>query len=120
MCGFDRIRRVNYYVGEPVKRAEIEQLRVGKLKNRMATVKDEIAGEMIKVGGERVVDWFWRLYMSFESGVVPEDWTFAVIVPLYKGKGESTECKNYRGISLLSVGGKIYAGILVESDWGFD
>ena len=32
----------------------------------------------------------------------------------YKGKGESSEYKNYRGISLLSVVGKIYAGILVD------
>ena len=30
--------------------------------------------------------------MAFESGVVPEDWS-AVIVPLYKGKGEKSECK---------------------------
>ena len=52
--------------------------------------------------------------MAFESGVVPEDWGSAVIVLLYKGKGERTECKNYRGISLLSMVGKIYVGILVE------
>ena len=37
-----------------------------------------------------------------------------MIVPLYKGNGERTECKNHRGISLLSVIGKIYAGILVD------
>ena len=36
-----------------------------------------------------------------------------MIVPLFKGKGERTECKNYRGISWLSMVGKIYAGILV-------
>ena len=52
--------------------------------------------------------------MIFVSGVVPEDWMFAVIVLLYKGKGEWTECKDYRGISLLSVVGKIYA-ILVDT-----
>ena len=40
--------------------------------------------------------------MAFESGAVLEDWISSVIVPLYKGKGEMTECKNYRGISLLS------------------
>ena len=51
--------------------------------------------------------------MAFENGVVPEDWKFDVFVPLYKGKGERTECKNYRYISLLSMVGKIYAGILV-------
>ena len=43
--------------------------------------------------------------MGFESGVAPEDWKSAVIVPLYKGKGERIECKNNRGISLLSATG---------------
>ena len=52
--------------------------------------------------------------MAFERGVVSEDWRSAVIIPLYKGKGERTECKNYRGISLLSGIGKIHAGILVD------
>ena len=37
-----------------------------------------------------------------------------MIVPLYKAKGERSECKSYRGISLLSVVGKIYAMILVD------
>ena len=52
--------------------------------------------------------------MTFESGVVPEDWRSAVIVPLYKGKRKRTEYKSYTGISLLSVDEKIYVGILVE------
>ena len=45
---------------------------------------------------------------------MPEDWKSAVIVPLYKGKGERSKCKNYRSISMLSVVEKIYAGILVD------
>ena len=90
-------------------------MRVRKLKNEKAAGKDKITGEMIKSGCGRVVDWIWRIYnMGFERGVVPEDWRSAVIVPLYKGKGERNECKNYRGISLLSVVGKIYAGILLD------
>ena len=36
-----------------------------------------------------------------------------MIVPLYKGKGERTECSNYRCIISLSVVGKINVGILV-------
>ena len=84
---------------------------MGKLKNGKTPGKDEITGEMIKGGGDRVVDWIWRLCnMAFESGVVPEYWRSAVIVPLYNGKGERTECKTYTGICLLSVVGKIYAG----------
>ena len=68
-----------------------------------------------KVGDDRVVDWTWGLCnMAFESGVVPEDWRSALLVLLYKGKGEWTECKNYRGINLLSVLGKVYERILVD------
>ena len=37
-----------------------------------------------------------------------------MIVPLFKSKGERSVCKNYKGISLLSMIGKIYAGILVD------
>ena len=71
---------------KPIERAEVE-VRVGKLKNGKATGKDEITEEMIKGGGDRVVDWIWRLCnMAFQSGIVPEDWRYAVIIPLYKGK----------------------------------
>ena len=74
---------------------------MGKLKNGKIAGKDEITGEMIKGGGDKVVDWIWKLCnMAFESDVVFEDWRSGVIVPLYKGKGERTECTNYRGISL--------------------
>ena len=46
---------------------------------------------------------------------MPEEWKSAVFVPLYKGKGERTECRNYRGTSMLSMVVKIYSGILVDS-----
>ena len=68
---------------------------MGKLKNRKAAGNDKVTGEIVKGGGDMVVDWIWRLCnMVFERGVVPEDWISAVIVLLYKGKGERTECKN--------------------------
>ena len=73
MCGFDGIQRSNYFRGEPIGRAKVE-VRVGKLKNGKTAGKDEITGEIIKGGGDRVVDWIWKLYkMAFESGVVPKD-----------------------------------------------
>ena len=39
-----------------------------------------------------------------------------MIVPLYRGKGERTECRSYRGISLLNVTGEVYEGILGERE----
>ena len=110
MCGFDGIQGGNYFRGEPMGRREVE-VRVEELTNGRAVGGDEITGEMITGGGDRVLDWIWRLYnMAFESKAVPEDWRSVVIVPVYKGKRERNKCKNYRGISLLSRVGKICAG----------
>ncbi len=38
----------------------------------------------------------------------------SLYVPLYQGKGSRSECSSYRGISLLSVPGKVYGRILTE------
>ena len=46
--------------------------------------------------------------------VVPMDWRGACIVPLYKRKGDKCECSNSRGISLLSVVGKLFGGVLIK------
>src|SRR6218665_567415 len=37
-----------------------------------------------------------------------------IILPIYKGKGSRRDCKNYRGITLLSCPGKLFAHILLE------
>ena len=73
MCGLNRIQRYNYFRGEPIRRAEVE-VRVGKLKNGKPAGKYEITGELIKGGGDRVVDWIRRVCnIAFESGVAPGD-----------------------------------------------
>ena len=71
MYCFNGILRSNYFRGEQTGKVEIE-VRVGKLKNGKAAAKYEINGEIIKGGGDRVVDWMWRLCnIFFESSVVP-------------------------------------------------
>ena len=40
--------------------------------------------------------------------IVSVDWVIACTVSLYEGKGDVHECSNFRGISLLSVVGKVY------------
>ena len=49
ICGFDGIRRGNYFGGELISRKEVE-VRVGKLKIGKAAYKVKITGEMIKGG----------------------------------------------------------------------
>ena len=50
---------------------------------------------------------------AWEVGSVPQAWKDASIVTIDK-KGDRTDCRNYRGISLLSIAGKIFARILLN------
>ena len=97
-----------------VSRKEIRKA-VKKLKLGKAPGSDGIRAEMVKYGGEAMIDILVRIcQMAWEVGRVPEDWTLAVIVPLYKGKGCRDVCMSYRGISLLSIPGKVYGRVVIE------
>ena len=54
------------------------------------------------------------LNIGFMLSIVPVDWMIACIVPLCKGKGDIHECSNFKGISLLSVVGKVYGRVLIN------
>ena len=55
-----------------------------------------------------------QLNLYFDMGVVLMGCLGACIVPQYKGKGDKCECSNSRGISLLSVVGKLYGRVLIK------
>ena len=44
----------------------------------------------------------------------PTDWNRCLVVPLWKGKGDRQDCNNYRGLTLLSVPGKIFARRIID------
>jgi exonuclease III len=93
--------------------ADVERA-IERLKNGKAAGCDRINAEMLKAGGGVLVKWVHRLIRKiWQDEVVPEDWRKAVIVPLHK-KGDKSVCDNWRGISLLSVAGKVFTHILLE------
>ena len=58
------------------------------------------------------VRWLTAIFnVVWRTGVTPIDWRRAIIIPIHK-KGSKRACKNYRGISLLSVPGKVFGKIL--------
>ena len=56
MCGYDGIQIGNYFGEEPIIKIEVEE-RVKKINNGKAAGKDEVTEEMVKVGGDVMVDW---------------------------------------------------------------
>lgn len=88
---------------------------VNKLKKGKSPGVDGITSEMLKCGGECLLEWLRRVCnVCLLNEKVPNDWMRAIIVPIYKGKGDRSDCRNYRGISLLSIPGKVYGRILIE------
>ena len=70
---------------------------------------------MLKAGGEAALLWLDTLICSvLNTGVVPPDWKKGIIVLIWKGKGDARECDNYRGVTLLSVPGKVFARVLLN------
>ena len=73
---------------------------------------DEIPANVWKHGGNSTFSRQHQLIPNaWEVGYVPQAWKDASIVIINK-KGDRTDCENYRGNSLLSIAGKIFARIL--------
>ena len=95
--------------------SEEEILDVIKLiKGGKAAGKNGVLPEMIKCCGLDLLDYLVVLFQSvWSEGSVPQEWKDALIVPIPK-KGDLSLCDNWRGISLLDLGGKVFAKIIQQ------
>ncbi len=96
-----------------MERKEVEKA-IAKFKCGKAAGIDSITPELVKYGGNVVVEWVIMIYDLAWKQEVLDEWRSAVIVPLHKDKGNKDECNSYRGISLLRVPCKIYGKVLTE------
>lgn len=88
---------------------------IQQIKNRKAPGKDGIPIELLKVGGRPLAEWLHEIICDvWEQEVMIKDWTEAILIRLYKNKGDKRICDNYRGISLLVVAEKVFARILLN------
>ena len=91
-------------------RKAIAHLRSGK-----APGQDGIPPEIYKVAETTITPRLHALFIQlWAEGGVPQDFKDAQITCIYKKKGDRSDCNNYRGISLLSIAGKILARVLLE------
>ncbi|KAL9961518.1 hypothetical protein ACROYT_G030473 [Oculina patagonica] len=76
---------------------------------------DAIPAEVYKTGGETIRSQLTSLFQSMWYQMqLPQEFRDATIVHIYKRKGNRQSCDNHRGISLLSIAGKILARVLLN------
>lgn len=83
---------------------------VEKLKSNKAPGPDGIHAEFLKVANDTFVSEMHCLISQiWQVESMPKEWSEATVVPIYKNKGDASDCKNYRGISLLNTSYKIFS-----------
>ena len=86
---------------------------IDNLKNNKSAGPDKILNEYIKSTKGLLLPLYVKLFNRvLNEGKVPLSWLTGWIIPLYKNKGDPSDPRNYRGITLLSCLGKVFTALL--------
>lgn len=85
-----------------------------RTKSGKAAGPDDIPAEALKADTETTVEMLFPLFEKiWEEEDIPADWKEGYLIKIPK-KGDLSNCANYRGITLLSVSGKIFNRVLLD------
>ena len=105
---------VNHELDAPPTLDEMQKA-ISQLSNSKAPGTDAIQAEVYKYGGpvlhQKLVDIFKSIW---QQGTVLQDFKNALIIYLYKRKGNHQKCDNHHSISLLSITGKVLARVMLN------
>lgn len=97
---------------KPATKAEIFDI-VRKLKNTPATGIDGIKVEVVKKSIKPILELLTALVnQSLNEGIFPNYLKKAIVIPMYKNKGEKTDIGNHRPLSLLTIFSKVYENVI--------
>ena len=90
-----------------VSEYEVEKVIMG-LKTSTATGHDDISTNALKMMIPSILTSLtYIINLSLHTGIFPEIWKLAKVMPLWKNSGDKTEMKNFRPIALLPVMSKV-------------
>ena len=111
---FDSIHPADVPDDEPPPSLKEVKDAILRLKNRKSPGVCQITAEMLKHGGPELTRCLHAIIsVVWQTEKCPQDWRDSVVVTIFKKK-DATVCDNYRGISLLSIAGKVYALTLLN------
>ena len=97
----------------PINEDEIQEV-VARLKRQKTGGNDLLINELFINGIDVLRPYLSTLFnFIFDSGIFPDSWGDGLLTPIHK-KGTTSIPDNYRGITLLSVLGKIFTGVLTR------
>ncbi|CAF1656013.1 unnamed protein product, partial [Adineta ricciae] len=99
---------------KPPSLDEVHQA-IGQMKSWKAPGNDDVSADLLKAGVTPVALWLHEIFMDiWQSEEMVDDWTSAILIRLYKGKGDKQICDNYREISLLVVASEVFSRIILN------
>jgi hypothetical protein len=99
---------LDYYFTEDEVQKVATHLRNGK-----SSGIDQVINEFIKFCPPVMISLIVQfLNLILDTGIIPENWTIGIIIPIYKKKGSMDDPDNYRGITLLSCIGKLFTALI--------
>ena len=88
---------------------------MNQLKGAKALGMCGIHADLLKAGGNAALESLHAVVCTtWNTGIIPTDWKRGLVVPIWKGKSDHQDCNNYRGVTLLSVPGKVFARMIID------
>ena len=88
--------------------------RIKAMKNGKAAGADNIPAEVLKVDPYILADILLPLFQDiWQTKTFPKEWKEGIIVKVPK-KGDLSQCRNWRGVTLLAVISKIFNKVVLE------
>ncbi len=85
------------------------------MKNRKAPGNDNVTADLLKAGGTPVLTWLHELFVDiWKREEIVNDRTLAILICLFKNKGDKSQSDNYCGISLLPVASKLFTRVILN------
>ena len=105
---------VDESLADPPTEEEVSKA-IKRLSSGKAPGADSIPAEIYAAGGSKLTESLTNLFNTmWTQEKLSQELKDASIIHLYKRKGNRNSCDNHRGISLLSIAGKILARILLN------
>ena len=103
-----------YKQNAPISVDEVRKA-LNQMKSRKAPGSDEITADILKAGGEPVIQWLFKFFTDvWENEQAVTEWNMTTLIKLYKNKGDRKICDNYRGIALLNITSKMFSRIILN------